>query len=67
MTIAQQLGAINRTIEVSTKAREFVNLARVVAAGRGDHAAVRAIVHDNRILLGPQSRASSSRPTTSTR
>jgi hypothetical protein len=53
MTIAQQLGRINAAAELSTKAREFVNLARVVAMSRGDHSAVRAIVHDNRFLCGP--------------
>lgn len=54
MTIAQQLGKLTAAAEMSTKAREFVNLARAVALGRGDHYAVQAAVHDNRILMGPR-------------
>jgi hypothetical protein len=53
MTVAAQLGAINRTNEMSIKAREFINLARCIALSRGNHAAAQAIVADNRILCGP--------------
>jgi hypothetical protein len=42
MTIAQQLGR---------KAREFVNLARVVAISRGSHAAAHQLAQDK--LIGP--------------
>ena len=53
MTIAQQLGQINRTIEMSGKVREFITLARCVAMGRGNHGAVQTIAHANRVLCGP--------------
>jgi hypothetical protein len=51
-TLAQKIGVMNRTMEVSTKAREFANLARAIAAGRGDHANVQNIVRKNRGLMG---------------
>jgi hypothetical protein len=54
MTIAQQLGRLSAASEMSTKAREFANLARCIALGRGDRYEAQKIVHDNRVLLGPR-------------
>src|SRR5262245_56177631 len=53
MSIAQQIGHVSRQIELSEKARQFVNLARCIAMGRGDHGRVQAVAHDHRILMGP--------------
>ena len=58
MTIAQQLGRISATAEMNTKAREFCNLAKLVAMSRGEHVNMRHIVRNDisnraRIALGP--------------
>src|SRR5262245_7262644 len=53
MTIAQRLSALNRAQEISTKARAFADVARIVAASRGNHGAAAAIAHDHRVRLGP--------------
>src|SRR5436190_15969895 len=57
MTIAQQLAGLNRNIDISQKAKDFCDLARIVALSGGDHGTVRQLVHDiaNRkhIQLGP--------------
>ena len=42
MTIAAQLGQISRSIEMSAKARQFVNLAIAVALSRGNREALQA-------------------------
>ena len=49
MTIAQQLGRINASIETTTKAREFCTLARVVTLSRGDHALAQHIAEESRL------------------
>ena len=54
MTIAQQLGRINAGVEASTKVREFINLARIIALSRGNPANAAALVHDHRVLMGPR-------------
>jgi HK97 family phage major capsid protein len=53
MTIARDLGKLNAAFEMSEKARQFINLARVVAMSRGDHYAAQALVHDHRVICGP--------------
>jgi hypothetical protein len=52
--LARDLGRLNAAAEMSTKTREFLNLARAIALGRGHYMNVRQIVHDNRILMGPR-------------
>jgi hypothetical protein len=52
MTIVQRLGELHARKELNDKAREFVNLARVIALSRGDHAAARQLAQRN--LLGPK-------------
>ena len=54
MTIAQQLGRVHASLETTTKAREFITLARVIALGRGDHYAAQTVAHDHRVLCGPR-------------
>jgi hypothetical protein len=51
MTVAQRLGQINASVEMSTKAREFCNLARIVALSRGNHADAQQLAQDK--LIGP--------------
>ena len=51
MTIAQQLNRVSAGVELSTKAREFCNLARVVALSRGNHADAQRLAQDK--LIGP--------------
>jgi hypothetical protein len=46
MTIAQQLGRINAAAEMSTRAKEFCTLARIVAMSRGDHALAQHIAEE---------------------
>jgi HK97 family phage major capsid protein len=53
MTIAAQLGQINRSIEMSAKARQFVNLAIAVALSRGNREALQAIAADPSKPMGP--------------
>ena len=50
MNIAHQLARAHANIEISTKAREFVNLARCIAMGRGDHYRVQQVAHDQPTL-----------------
>jgi hypothetical protein len=57
MTIAQQLRNLNTTVEISEKTRQFINLARAVALGRGNHAAAQTVVHNKRVLMGPRIQA----------
>jgi hypothetical protein len=52
MTIAQTIGRISAQQEMTQKAREFTNLARVVALSRGDHAMAQQLAQRN--LLGPR-------------
>jgi hypothetical protein len=52
--LARDLGRLNAAAEMSTKAREFVNLARCIALGRGQFGNMQEIVHDHRILMGPR-------------
>ena len=54
MTIAQQIGRIHVQQEVSQQAKEFANLARVIALSRGDPSKVAMIQRDHRALLGPR-------------
>jgi hypothetical protein len=51
MTIAQQIGRAHASAELSTKAREFVNLARIIALSRGNHADAQQLAQDK--LMGP--------------
>jgi hypothetical protein len=51
---ARDLSRLNAASEMSTKAREFICLARAIALGRGQYGNVSQIVHDNRILCGPR-------------
>jgi hypothetical protein len=53
MTIAQA-GRRYAQNEIDTKAREFANLARVIALSRGDFAKANEVRHDHRVLLGPR-------------
>jgi HK97 family phage major capsid protein len=57
ISIARDLGRINAAAEMSTRAKEFVNLARCIALGRGNHGVVQQLVHDNRILMGPRTKS----------
>src|SRR5262245_5139791 len=51
-TLAQKIGASHAVVDMSMKAREFVNLARVLALSRGDRFEAQRIVHENRIVCG---------------
>lgn len=52
--LARDLGRLNAAAEMNTKAREFCNLARAIALGRGQHDMVREVAHEHRILMGPR-------------
>jgi HK97 family phage major capsid protein len=49
MTIAQQLGRVKAATEMSKKAREFCNLARIVAMSRNDDALAQHIAEESRL------------------
>jgi len=49
-TLAQQIGRINANLETTAKAREFCDLARIIALSRGDHAVARQLAHEKRNL-----------------
>jgi hypothetical protein len=49
MSIAAQLRNLNTSVEISTKAREFCNLARIVAMSRGDDAHAQHIAEETRL------------------
>ena len=57
-SLAQTIGRAHAANELNTKAKEFVNLARLIAMSRGEHVNMRHIVRNDigdtaRIALGP--------------